>query len=157
MSMTLKAVRTALLENSAKNVRLVLPDGDLVAADFHVTEVGHVVKNFVDCGGTRRRAESVVLQAWVAANDPDHRLTGAKLAAILDLAKTILPSDELNVEVEYEGCAISQYPVMGATTEGNEVRFALAEKHTDCLAREACGLESCGCGPQDDQAAAKCC
>jgi len=155
--MTLKAVKAALLENSTKNVRLVLPAGDLVAADFHVTEVGHVVKNFVDCGGTKRRAESVVLQAWVAANDPDHRLTAAKLASILDLAQTIIPSDELKVEVEYEGCAISQYPVTGVTTEKDEVLFALTEKHTDCLAKEACGLESCGCGPEEEKSAAKCC
>jgi hypothetical protein len=148
--MKLSEFKANLLEHRDKNLRFILPDGDPIAADFHVTEVGHVVKNFVDCGGTKRKAEAVILQAWMAANDPDHRLTASKLASILELAKSIVPSDELDVEVEYEGCAISQYPVTGVSAYGCELRFILAEKHTDCLAKEACGLESCGCGPSEE-------
>jgi len=155
--MNVRELRANLLEHRDKHVRFILPDGDPIAADFHVTEVGHVVKTFIDCGGTKRKAEAVVLQAWVAANDPDHRLTAIKLAGIISLAGAILPSEELDVEVEYEGCAVSQYPVTGAWAEGNELRFALTNKHTDCLAKEACGLETCGCGPEETTANGKCC
>jgi hypothetical protein len=155
--MNYRELKSTLQQHSERNLRFVLPDGEAIAADFHITEVGHVIKNSVDCGGTKRTNEAVVLQAWVARNDPDHRLTAGKLASILDLAKAIVPSDELSVEVEYEGCAISQYPVSGFSTEGNELRFELTEKHTDCLAREACGLESCGCGPEEEAATGKCC
>jgi hypothetical protein len=155
--MILRELKMNLIEHRDKNLRFVLPDGDRIAADFHVTEVGHVVKNFIDCGGTRRKTEAIMLQAWVAANDPDHRLTAGKLAGIIDLAAPILPSDELEVEVEYEGCTISQYPVAGVRAEGNELRFTLTNKHTDCLAKEACGLESCGCSPEETTANGKCC
>jgi hypothetical protein len=155
--MKLRELKTALIEHGARNLRFILPDGEPIAADFHVTEVGHVVKTFIDCGGTQRKAEAVVLQAWVAANDPDHRLTAGKLAGIIDLAGPILPSEELVVEVEYEGCAISQYPVAGISAEGDELRFSLTNKHTDCLAKEACGLESCGCSPEETTATGKCC
>lgn len=156
-SMTLRTLRASLLPHPSKNLRFVMPEGDPIPADFHLTEVGHVVKNFVDCGGTRRRTETVVLQAWVAANESDHRLTAGKLASILDLAKSVVPSDELDVEVEYEGCVISQYPVTRVDANGDELRFTLAKKHTDCLAREACGLEPGGCSPVKSSAAGKCC
>lgn len=148
--MNLSALKTTLLEQRDLNVRLVLPDGDPIAADFHVTEVGHVVKNFIDCGGTVRRIETCLLQTWVAGNDTDHRLTAEKLAKILDLAAKVVPSDDLDVEVEYEPCCVAQYKIDHAEVVGGELRFQLAHKHTDCLAREACGLtpagEGCGCG-----------
>src|SRR5476649_2901588 len=109
--MYLRELKSLLREHSTKNLGFVLPDGDPIPPDFHITEIGHVTKNFVDCGGSVRSTAACVLQAWNAANDPDHRLTAGKLAAILDLAGAVVPSDDLEVEVEYEGCQISQYPV----------------------------------------------
>jgi hypothetical protein len=88
----------------------------------------------------------------VAGNDGDHRLSAEKLAKILDLAVRVVPSEDLDVEVEYEPCCVAQYQIDQAEVAGGELRFRLAHKHTDCLAREACGLtaagtgEGCGCG-----------
>ena len=31
-----------------------LPNGDLVPGHFHVTEVGKITKNFIDCGKTQK-------------------------------------------------------------------------------------------------------
>ena len=155
--MNIASFKTNLRQHLAKNVRFILPDGDPIPADFHITEVGHVVKNFVDCGGTVRRLETCLLQAWIAGDDPDHRLSAAKLGNILDLSAGIIQSDDLEVEMEYEACAVAQYKVEGAETDGKELRFQLAHKHTDCLAREACGLTAGGserdCGPNK----VKCC
>jgi hypothetical protein len=155
--MNMGSLKTNLRQHPQKNVRFILPDGDPIPAEFHVTEVGHVMKNFVDCGGTVRRLETCLIQAWVAGNDQDHRLTAAKLADILDLSAKVIPSEDLEVEVEYEPCAVAQYKVDGAEAAGDELRFQLVHKHTDCLAREACGLtptgSGCGCGPSDG----KCC
>lgn len=153
--MNFVSLKTNLLRHPAKNVRLVLPDGDPIPADFHVTEVGHVVKNFIDCGGTIRRQETCLLQAWVAGNDPDHRLSAEKLAKILELSSKVVPSEDLEVEVEYEPCAVAQYKVENAELAGDELRFHLAHKHTDCLAREACGLNSMGSGCGEVEG--KCC
>jgi hypothetical protein len=155
--MNFGSLKTNLLQHPDKNVRFVLPDGDPIPAEFHVTEVGHVVKTFVDCGGSVRRQESCLLQAWVGGTDPDHRLSAGKLAHILGLSSKVIPSEDLEIEVEYEPCAVAQYKVAGAEADGDELRFQLAHKHTDCLAREACGLTAegsgCGCG----EAEAKCC
>lgn len=146
--MNLAALKTNLRRHSDLPVRLVLPDGDPIPAEFHVTEVGHVVKRFVDCGGTVRRLETCLLQTWVAENDADHRLVAGKLAKILDLSAQVVPSDDLEVEVEYEPCCVAQYRIDRAEVAGGELRFQLAHKHTDCLAREACGCgdEKGACG-----------
>jgi hypothetical protein len=34
-----------------ENVTFMLPNGSFVPEHFHVTEVGLVTKNFIDCGG----------------------------------------------------------------------------------------------------------
>jgi Family of unknown function (DUF6428) len=133
-----------LVLNPDNHLSITLPDGKAIPADFHVTEVGHVARRFVDCGGTIRSLDACLLQVWVAANDKDHRLTAGKLAAILDLAKPLLPSAEVGVEVEYGEIEVSQFLVSTVVPEGTETRITLENKHTDCLAREACGLES-GC------------
>jgi Family of unknown function (DUF6428) len=155
--MNLGSLKTNLLQHPDKNVRFVLPDGDPIPAEFHVTEVGHVVKAFVDCGGSVRRQESCLFQTWVSGDDPDHRLSAGKLSHILGLSSKVIPSEDLEVEVEYEQCAVAQYKVESFEADENELRFQLAHKHTDCLAREACGLAAegpgCGCG----EAGAKCC
>lgn len=139
--MKLRELKSLLQQHPDHLLRLVLPDGDSIPAHFHVTEVGYVTKKFVDCGGTFREVSSCVLQTWVA-DDEDHRLNAGKLGFILNLAEPILPQDDLEVEVEYEDCVISQYPIGDAAVAGEHLTFALTNKHTDCLAKEACGLES---------------
>jgi hypothetical protein len=44
---------------------------------FHVTEVGLVTKNFIDCGGKVRNETVVNFQLW-NANDFEHRLKPKK-------------------------------------------------------------------------------
>jgi hypothetical protein len=155
--MKLSALKANLGQHSARNVLFVLPDGDPIPADFHVTEVGHVVKNFIDCGGTVRRQETCLLQAWIADDDKEHRLSAGKLSAILNLSAKVIPSDDLEVEVEYEPGAVAQYKIDGAEVQGDELRFQLTHKPTDCLAREACGLTPAGSGRGCDDGAGACC
>jgi hypothetical protein len=56
-----------------ENVEFQLEDGRLVPEHFHVTEIGMVTKNFIDCGGTIRKEERVNFQLW-NAEDYQHRL-----------------------------------------------------------------------------------
>ena len=155
--MNIRTLKATLRQHPGMAVRLVLPDGDSIPAEFHVTEVGHVVKNFIDCGGTTRTAEACLLQTWVAEDDKDHRLTAGRLAKILELSRQVVPSEELNVEVEYDCGGVGQYTLDSAEATGGVLAFQLGNKKTDCLAREACGVEAggCGCGPGDGSG--KCC
>lgn len=144
--MNLAAFKASLARHPEKDVRFVLPDGDAIPARFHVTEVGHVVKTFIDCGGTVRSTESCLLQSWVPAGDGNHRLAAGKLAHILDLSRKVVPSGELPVELEYGGGVVAQYTIDVFAADDTAITFTLGNKQTDCLAREACGIEDQGCG-----------
>jgi hypothetical protein len=143
--MNLQELHALLREHPDSLPRFVLPDGESIPAHAHITEVGHVAKRFVDCGGTVRESSACILQAWESDQDLDHRLTAGKLASILELAARVLPSQDLPVEVEYEACSVSQYPLVAGAVHGSELILSLEAKHTDCLAKEACGIE-CGSG-----------
>ena len=149
--MKLRELKSLLRANSAAQPQFTLPTGEQIPAHLHITEVGHVTKKFVDCGGTFRENEACVLQTYVA-DDFDHRLAAGRFADILDLGQSILPSDDLEVEVEWDCCVISQYPIASAEVSGDRIEFQLTDKHTDCLAKE-----KCGCGPESEASIASAC
>ena len=140
--MNVTEFKDLLNSHSDKRVVFALPDGGHIPEHYHVTEVGHVKKNFVDCGGTRRSVESCLLQTWVA-EDKDHRLHGGKLAGIFAHAGGVLPKEDLPVEIEYEHGFISQFPVLSAGATNGALIFQLGLKHTDCLAKELCLPSGC--------------
>ena len=142
--MTVKEFCTALAANPNAKMHWMLPDNSFVPAHYHITEVGRVQKDFIDCGGTVRSSTACVLQVWVA-NDVDHRLESSKLASIMDIAAPLLQSDELPVEVEYEEGVISQYPIGGMEVTPSGLLFYLGTKHTACLAPEKCKVGDTGC------------
>ena len=137
--MNLDTFVAVLTENPQAALHLMLPDGSFVPAHFHVTEVGRVQKEFIDCGGTRRSTTACVLQVWVA-NDTHHRIDTTKLAKIIQIGTPLFPSMTLPVEVEYERGAVSQYPIHEAEVTPSGVLLHLGTKHTACLAPDHCGV-----------------
>jgi hypothetical protein len=135
--MTVETLLSLLDAHPQHALRIVLPDGHAVAPHFHVTEVGHVRKNYMDCGGTRRSEDSCVLQTWVFT-DVDHRLTSDKLAQIVRLAGDVLPSFTLPVEIEHEAGVISQYPMQSGSSDGQTLTLYAGSKHTACQAMDLC-------------------
>ncbi len=142
--MTVKEFCAALAKHPGVKMHWMLPDQSFVPAHYHITEVGKVQKDFIDCGGTVRSATSCLLQVWVA-NDTDHRLETNTLASIMAVAEPLLGTDELPLEVEYEDGVISQYPVAGMEVTPSGLLFSLGTKHTACLAPEKCGVDGTGC------------
>lgn len=53
---------------TVETVTFQLPNGTFVPEHFHVTEVGEITRNFIDCGGTVRKETVVNFQLW-DAND----------------------------------------------------------------------------------------
>ncbi|WP_422089602.1 DUF6428 family protein [Tenacibaculum ovolyticum] len=119
---------------SLKTIAFQLPNGELVPNHFHVTEVGKITKNFIDCGGTVRNEEVVNFQLW-KADDYDHRLHPEKLVHIIELSEKTLNIADLDIEVEYQGATIGKY---GLDFDGTN--FLLTTKQTDCLAKDNCGI-----------------
>jgi hypothetical protein len=140
--MTAPALRVAALKQALAGapelpLAVLWPDGDPIEAHFHVTEVGRVQKDFVDCGGTVRRAVTCLLQTWVG-EDVDHRITAGKLLKAFAHAERVLGSEDLPVELEYEACNVLQFAVVAVEREAQRFVVRLGGKHTDCLAKELC-------------------
>jgi hypothetical protein len=142
--MTVKELLDVLAENPGVAMHWMLPDRSFVPAHYHITEVGRLRKDFIDCGGTVRSTTACLLQVWVA-DDVHHRLETTKLASIMEIAKPLLQSDDLPVEVEYEEGVISQYPIGGVELTPSGLLFHLGTKHTACLAPEKCKVGDTGC------------
>lgn len=138
--MNINEFQNTLLSHPSINIRFLLPDNTFIPSHFHITEVGRVQKDFIDCGGTIREVKTCLLQTWIA-NDLDHRLTSKKLSEIIKLAATVLKNDDLPVEVEYENNLISQFPVIDFQVSESELIFQLGTKHTDCLAKDKCKVD----------------
>lgn len=157
--MNLIELKARLRAHPGLNVGILRPDGTAIPVHYHLTEAGHVAKNFVDCGGKFRASETCVLQIHFASpRDDGHRLTAGKFARILDLAKPILPTEDLPVEVEYEDSVISQAPLSQVRVENGVLQLRLGSKHTDCLAKEKCGSDDgCGCPGEPTEEAGACC
>lgn len=114
-----------------------LPSGKLVPEHFHVTEIGIITKLFIDCGGTIRQEQVVNFQLW-NANDYNHRLHPEKLSHIIELSqKKLNINNQLPVEIEYQGSSIEKF---GLAFDGSV--FNLTTKHTNCLAKDACGIST---------------
>jgi hypothetical protein len=133
--MTLRSLQNALEANPRQFPRFVLPNGDCIPAHAHVTEVGHVVRNFIDCGGLTGKEEKVVLQTHVG-NDTDHRLRSDRFAKILRLGDCVVPSADLDVDVEYDCCVVAHYPIAEARPDGQHLNLILRRGRTQCRARE---------------------
>jgi hypothetical protein len=119
---------------SLDNVVFQLENGMVVPEHFHITEVGMITKQFIDCGGVIREDRTINFQLW-NANDTDHRLKPIKLLNIIRLSEEKIGLVDAEVEVEYQGRTIEKYDL---GFNGNQ--FILLAKQTDCLAQDSCGI-----------------
>lgn len=140
--MKLKEVTKILEANLDQPLFIMLPSGDFVPENFHITEVGKVQKNFIDCGGTHRETTTCLLQTW-ATYDLDHRLKSTKLAKIIKMANKALGSEDFETEVEYGEDVASQYKLTDIEITPKGLLFVLQGKKTDCLAPDKCGINKC--------------
>ena len=130
--MLLSAFKQTLRE--LDTLKFQLPNGQFVPANFHITEVGNVTRNYMDCGGLLRQENKLNLQLWVAS-DTDHRLKPNSVLNILQLAEKQLGYSNLELEVEYQQSTIGRYKLAfdGAV-------FQLINTQTACLAPDQCGI-----------------
>lgn len=120
--------------NSLESITFILPNGTKVPQHFHVTEVGQIIKKFIDCGGVLRNETVVNFQLW-EAGDFDHRLAPQKLLNIITLSEKTLGLEDAEIEVEYQSETIGKYDL-----GFNGKDFLLLAKQTDCLAEDKCGI-----------------
>ena len=115
-------------------LKFQLPDGHFVPAHFHITEVGNLTRNYIDCGGIVRQENKLSIQLWVAS-DNDHRLKPDKVLDILKLAEKQFELSNIDVEVEYQQSTIGRFKL---AFDGSV--YQLINTHTTCLAQDKCGI-----------------
>jgi hypothetical protein len=120
--------------NHLQQVSFILPNGDRIPPHFHITELGIISKDYIDCGGTIRQEKIASFQLW-SANDVDHRIEPKKIIDIIELAQNSIGLEDLQVEVEYQSDTIGKY---GLSFDGTH--FQLLSTQTDCLAKDKCGI-----------------
>lgn len=120
--------------NTVNNVNFIQPNGTNVPSHFHITEAGLVTKHFIDCAGTERTEKVINFQLWTS-KDFDHRLEPTKLLKIITLSEKIFGNEDLEIEVEYQTDTIGKYGL-----DFQSENFLLTAKHTDCLAKDNCGI-----------------
>ncbi|MBL4668988.1 MAG: hypothetical protein JKY30_06960 [Flavobacteriales bacterium] len=121
--------------STLEKVSFRLPNGKFVETHIHITEVGMIKKQFIDCGGVVREELKVGFQLWKDDNDIDHRLLPKKLSHIIELSEKHLTILDEEIEVEYQAETIGKYGV-----EFNGFEFVLTNKLTACLAEDNCGI-----------------
>ncbi len=131
--MRLSEVKKAL--ENLKEIKFQLPSGEMVPKHFHITEIGLITKNFIDCGNTLREEKKINFQLWEEL-DYDHRLAPAKLNKIIASSEEILKLEDYEIEVEYQTTTIGKYNL--AFENGI---FQLKNTLTACLAKDNCGIE----------------
>jgi hypothetical protein len=130
--MKLSEIKSHLAQTQSVNFQF--EDGTVVPEHFHVTEVGVITKDFIDCGGTVRHEKVANFQLW-DAKDFEHRLKAGKLLSIISLLEKILGMEDLEIEVEYQAHTIGKYDL---GYDGQN--FLLSAKKTACLAPDQCGI-----------------
>ena len=130
--MLLTAFKQSLIE--LDTLKFQLPNGQFVPSHFHITEVGNVKRNYIDCGGKLREENKINLQLWVAS-DTNHRLKPNDILEILQLAEKQLGYSNLELEVEYQQNTVGRYKLAFDGTV-----FQLINTQTACLALDQCGI-----------------
>lgn len=111
-----------------------LENGNFIPDYFHITEVGLITRNFIDCGGTIRETQKINFQIWTA-NDLEHRLKPQKLLNIIRLSERKLSLPDVEIEVEYQLETIGKFDL-----DFDGKVFWLKNTQTACLAQDSCGI-----------------
>ena len=117
---------------SISKVEFVFQNGKSIPNHFHVTEIGEVNKNFIDCGGIKRNESTINFQLWTT-DDFNHLLSAEKLKSIIELSEKELSLKDDEIEVEYQSETIGKYSL-----DFNEGKFVLVPTQTECLSLDSC-------------------
>ena len=116
-------------------VQFSFANGQHVPVHAHVTEVGQIVKDFIDCGGQVHHVRKISFQLWVA-DDVEHRLSPARFLSILHQSERTIGLPDVDIEVEYQGDAtLGKFSLDVA-----QDTLLLLPMYTNCLAQDFCGI-----------------
>lgn len=134
-----------LEDNKDKSLLFEYKPNALVGANYHITEVKHIVVDSVDCGAQTDSWNETVIQLWESPLEKGKTeyMSAYKASAILRKVGTMKPYD-LGSEVKFEYSNTNFHTAQLFVNdfeikEGNLI-LKLAIEKTDCKAKELCGV-----------------
>ena len=131
--------------NKDKALLFEYKPNQLVAANYHITEVKHMTVDSVDCGAQRDTWNETIIQLWESPLEKGKTeyMSVEKASAILEKVGTMKAYDlasEVKFEYSNENFHTAQLFVNDFDIQGENLIFKLAIEKTDCKAKELCGV-----------------
>jgi len=119
--------------------------GQLVGANYHITEVKHISVDSVDCGAQTDAWKETVIQLWESPSElgKTEYMTSHKALEILNKVGEMKPYDlHSEVKIEYSNSLFhtAQLFVSDFELANGKLLFKLAIEKTNCKANEICGV-----------------
>ena len=150
MSLSYQEFISLLQKNSDLLLTFYLPDKQKISEHFHLTEVGFVQGNFVDCGGVGRIEKSVQLQLWLG-KDKAHFINPEAFLKILKIVEQKNPDAtsyyNKKLLIEYDHGTVIRYEIGSYQIRNGYLEFFLTSQKTECraMSRAACGQKQSAC------------
>ena len=134
-----------LEENKDKSLLFEYAPNLLVGANYHITEVKHIVVDSVDCGAQTDSWKETIIQLWESPLElrKTEYMSVFKASAILKKVGEMKPYD-LDSEVKFEysnsNFHTAQLFVNDFEIQDQNLILKLVIEKTDCKAKELCGV-----------------
>ncbi|MGJ8665108.1 MAG: DUF6428 family protein [Patiriisocius sp.] len=136
---------TILNDHKDKSLLFQYTAGQIVPANYHITEVKHLKIDSVDCGAQMDSWNETIIQLWESPSEigKTEFMSCFKALGILNKVGEIKAYDLASeVKFEYSNSLFhtAQLFVNDYEIHGNNLMFNLAIAKTDCKAKELCGV-----------------
>lgn len=134
-----------LKANPDKSLLFEYSPGQLVGANYHITEVKHLSIDAVDCGANTDSWNETVIQLWESPTEIGKTdfMSVYKAMGILKKVGQMKPYDlDSEVKIEYGNKLFHTAHLFVDDVEihGNNLLIKLAITKTDCKAKSSCGI-----------------
>ena len=135
-----------LRSHQDKSLLFEYTPGQLVGANYHITEVKHTTIESVDCGARMDAWNETIIQLWESPDESEKTeyMSADKALSILNRVDQMRSYDR-NAEVKIEYCNdrfhTAQLFVNDFELHGNDLLIKLVVEKTDCKAKEDCGIK----------------
>jgi hypothetical protein len=143
--MTTQEFLELLAANQDKSLLFEYSPGNLVGANYHITEVKHLNIDSINCGGGTEFWKETLVQLWESPLEKAKTefMSTYKALSILKKVGRTKPF-ELSAEIKFEygnpGFHTSQLFVNDFEIKGRNLILQLAVTKTDCKDKAACGI-----------------
>lgn len=126
------------LNQENKELEFLLPDGESITGDLHITEIKNVNVDSTDCGGNTHSFEETIIQLWL--NEESNRVAdwtiekARKIFDIVGAQRPYLMDAEAYIEFGDSSHLTSKYGFV-AKKVGEKLVLQLEEEKTVCKPR----------------------